>query len=116
MLIELSKWIFPQTGKFGESKFFFICSKNLRMDVLFQFLKETNRIGSIVASLATGPNPVTTTVIPSKSESLFLKLVSEKISTRMRGIALVSASIQKDLEPDTAKGLMSELMNMIEND
>ena len=75
-----------------------------------------NRIGSIVASLATGPNPVTTTVIPSRTESLFLKLISERISTRMRGIALVSANIKKDLEPDTAKGLMSELMDMIEND
>ena len=75
-----------------------------------------NRIGSIVASLATGPNPVTTTVIPSRTESLFLKLVSERISSRMRGIALVSAYIKKELEPDTAKGLMSELMDMIEYD
>ena len=76
----------------------------------------SNKIGSTVVSLATGPTPVTTTVIPSKTESLFLKLVAERISTRMRGIAIVSAFIQNTLKPDTAKTLMSEIMEMIEND
>ena len=76
----------------------------------------SNKLGSMVVSLATGPTPITTTIIPSRSESLFLKLVSERISTRMRGIALVSAFIQKPLEPNTAKGLMSEIMEMIENE
>ncbi|MFQ5496930.1 MAG: hypothetical protein ACE5DU_03490 [Nitrosopumilus sp.] len=75
-----------------------------------------NKIGSIVASLATGPTPVTTTVIPSRTESLFLKLVAERISTRMRGISLVSVFIQKELEPDIAKALMSDIMEMIENE
>lgn len=75
-----------------------------------------NKIGSMVVSLATGPTPITTTVIPSRTESLFLKLTAERISTRMRGIALVSTFIQKELEPDTAKALMSEIMEMIEND
>ena len=75
-----------------------------------------NKIGSMVVSLATGPTPITTTVIPSRTESLFLKLTAERISTRMRGIALVSSFIQKELEPNTAKALMSEIMEMIEND
>ena len=74
-----------------------------------------NKIGSMVVSLATGPTPITTTVIPSRTESLFLKLTAERISTRMRGIALVSTYIQKELEPSTAKALMSEIMEMIEN-
>ena len=76
----------------------------------------SNKIGSMVISLATGPRPVTTTIIPSRTESLFLKLVSEQISTKMRGIALVSAFIQKELSPSTAKGLMTEIMGMIENE
>ena len=76
----------------------------------------TNKIGSLVASLATGPTPITTTIIPSRSESLFLKLTAERISSRTRGIALVSTFIQKELEPNTAKALMSEIMEMIEND
>lgn len=76
----------------------------------------SNKIGSMVASMATGPTPITTTIIPSRTESLFLKLVAERVSTRMRGIALVSAFIQKELEPNTAKDLMSEIMEMIENE
>ena len=75
-----------------------------------------NKIGSMVASLATGPTPITTTIIPSRTESLFLKLVAEQISTRMRGVAIVSAFIQKQLEPSTAKGLMTEIIEMIQNE
>ena len=75
----------------------------------------SNKIGSMVISLATGPTPITTTIIPSRTESLFLKLTAERISSRMRGIALVSTYIQKELEPETAKALMSEIMEMIEN-
>ena len=75
-----------------------------------------NKIGSMVVSLATGPTPITTTVIPSRTESLFLKLVAERISTRMRGIAIVSTFIQKELEPNIAKALMAEIMEMIENE
>ena len=74
----------------------------------------TSKLGSMVVSLATGPTPVTTTVIPSKSDSLFLKLTAERISTRMRGIAIVSAFFQKELDPDTAKALMTEIMEMIQ--
>lgn len=76
----------------------------------------SNKIGSMVVSLATGPTPITTTVIPSRTESLFLKLVAERISTRMRGIAIVSTFIQKELEPNIAKALMSEIMEMMENE
>ena len=75
----------------------------------------TNKIGSMVVSLATGPTPITTTIIPSRNESLFLKLVAEQISTRMRGVALVSTFIQKELESTTAKALMSEIIEMVDN-
>lgn len=74
-----------------------------------------SKLGSMVVSLTNGQNPITTTVIPSKTESLFLKLISEKISTRMRGIAIVSAFIQKEIDPHTAKGLMAEIMEIIQN-
>lgn len=75
----------------------------------------SNKLGSMVVSLATGPTPITTTVIPSRSESLFLKLTAERISTRMKGIAIVSSFTQKELEPDTAKAIMREIMDMIQN-
>ncbi len=70
----------------------------------------------MTASLAGGPVPVTITIIPSKTESLFLKLAAERLSTRMRGIALVSVFVQRELGSDTAKALMSQMMEMIEDD
>lgn len=75
-----------------------------------------DRMGSMVASLATGPSPVTTTIIPSRADALFLKLVSERVSTRMRGMALVSAYLQKEADPVTAKALMGQIMEMVERD
>jgi len=75
----------------------------------------SSKLGSMVVSLTTGQNPITTTVIPSKSESLFLKLISERISSRMRGIAIVSIFVQKEIDPSTAKVLMTEIMEIIQN-
>ncbi len=81
------------------------------------FISEgADRIGSMTASLATGPAPVTITIIPSKTESLFLKLAAERLSTRMRGIALVSVFVQRGLGLDTAKALMGEMMEMVDGD
>ena len=76
----------------------------------------TDKLGSMVVSLAAGPSPITTTIIPSKTESLFLKLLADRISTRIRGIAIVSAYIRSELETDTAKLLMTEIVEIIQND
>ena len=77
--------------------------------------EDSNKLGSMVVSLSTGPTPVTTTIIPSRSESLFLKLTAERISTKMKGIAVVSSFIQKELEPNIAKTIMTEIMELIQN-
>ena len=74
-----------------------------------------DKLGAMVVSLALGPVPITTTVIPSKFESLFLKIMAERISTRIKGISIVSSFIQKELKPETAKALMSEIMEIIQN-
>ncbi|MCH8833530.1 MAG: hypothetical protein IIA81_04485 [Thaumarchaeota archaeon] len=73
------------------------------------------KLGSLVVSLSTGPTPVTTTVIPARTDSLFLKLTAERISTSTKGIAIVSAFIEKELNPETAKVIMSNITEMIQN-
>ncbi len=72
------------------------------------------KLGSMVVSLSIGQNPITTTVIPSKSESLFQKLVAEKLSSNIQGIAIVSTNLQKELDPDTAKVLMTDIMEIVQ--
>ena len=98
-----------------ESRTFFLQILKFENGYFVSVTEGTNKIGSMVVSLATGPTPITTTIIPSRNESLFLKLVAEQISTRMRGVALVSTFIQKELESTTAKALMSEIIEMVDN-
>ena len=98
-----------------ESRTFFLQIQKFENGYFVSVTEGTNKIGSMVVSLATGPTPITTTIIPSRNESLFLKLVAEQISTRIRGVALVSTFIQKELESTTAKALMSEIIEMVDN-
>ena len=73
------------------------------------------RLGSMVVSLISGPSPVTTTVIPSKFDSLFLKMTAERVASLSKGISVVSSNVQSELKPDAAKTLMSEIMEMVRN-
>ena len=106
---------FSQKAVNLESRTFFLQIQKFDNGYFVSVTEGTNKIGSMVVSLATGPTPITTTIIPSRNESLFLKLVAEQISTRMRGVALVSTFIQKELESTTAKALMSEIIEMVDN-
>jgi hypothetical protein len=74
------------------------------------------KIGGLTASIGTGSIPITTSIIPAKSESLFLKLMSEQISSIITGINIVSAFIPKELENKTAKILIDKIKEIIEND
>lgn len=99
-----------------ESRTFSIRIQKFENGYFISVTEGPDKLGSMVVSLMTGPVPVTTSVIPSRTESLFLKLVAERISSQMRGIALVSTFVQKQLDPAIAKGLMLEIMDMIENE
>jgi len=68
----------------------------------------------LTASIGTGSVPITTSVIPAKSETLFLKLISEQISSIITGINLVSVFIPKKLENKTAKTLIAKIKEIVE--
>ncbi len=73
------------------------------------------RIGSMAVSLGSGPAPVTTTVIPSRTDSLFLRLAAERVSSISRGVAIVSSNVQGELDPDSIKALMGGIIEMVKN-
>lgn len=98
-----------------EGRIFFLKIIQFENGYFVSVAEGSDKVGSMVVSLATSPTPITTTVIPSRSESLFLKLTAERISTRIKGIAIVSAFIQKELDSNTAKDIMTEIMDMIQN-
>jgi len=66
------------------------------------------------ASITSGPVPTSTIIIPSKKESLFLKLMSEQISSIIQGINIVSAFIPQELDTKTTKILMTKIKEIIE--
>jgi len=68
----------------------------------------------LTASIGTGTVPITTSIIPAKSESLFLKLMSEQLSSIITGINIVSAFIPKELENKTAKILIAKTREIVE--
>ena len=72
------------------------------------------KIGGLTASIGTGTIPITTSIIPAKSESLFLKLMSEQLSSIITGINIVSAFIPKELENKTAKILIAKTREIVE--
>ena len=71
------------------------------------------KIGGLTASIGTGTIPITTSIIPAKSESLFLKLISEQLSSIIKGINIVSAFIPKELENKTAKILIAKIREIV---
>ena len=72
------------------------------------------KIGGLTASVGTGTVPITTSIIPAKTESLFLKLMSEQLSSIIAGINIVSAFIPKELENKTAKTLIAKIKEIVE--
>ena len=73
-----------------------------------------DKIGGLLASLGTDSIPVSNTIIPAKSESLFLKLISERISSSIKGINIISTFIPQELDSKTANTLMSKIKEIVE--
>ncbi len=71
------------------------------------------KIGAMVVSIGSGARTSTVTVIPSKSESLFLKMVSERIASVTNGICIVSINIQRDLDLESMKKIMNEILEIL---
>ena len=75
--------------------------------------ENSQKIGSMVVSIGSGPTPTTVTVIPAKTDSLFLKLIAERLSTTVKGISIVCLFAQRELGNDAAKILMAKIMEMV---
>src|ERR671910_425252 len=72
-----------------------------------------DRIGSLTVSISSSNKTNTATVIPSKHNSMFINTVSERVSSMINGICLVSLYSVKQLNLDDMKAIMEEIMNII---
>ena len=71
------------------------------------------KIGAMIVSIGSGTRTSTAIVIPSKSDSFFLKMVSERVALSINGICVASLNTQKDLGLETMKVLMNEIMEIV---
>lgn len=76
--------------------------------------EESFRIGSVAASISSTGKVNTARVIPSRYDSMFATTLTERISTLINGVCLVSLHTKSQLELDDMKAIMGELMNIIE--
>ena len=70
----------------------------------------SENIGGMIVSINSGPVPSTSTIIPPKSEALFLKLISEKIAYVRQGMSLITGNFEKPLEKEATKQLMDIIL------
>ena len=72
-----------------------------------------NRIGSLTVSISSSNKSNTATVIPSRYNSMFINTISEKVSSMVNGICVVSLYNTKQLNLIDMKAIMGEIMNII---
>jgi hypothetical protein len=72
-----------------------------------------NRIGSLTVSIRSSNKSNTATVIPSRYNSMFINTISEKVSSMVNGICVVSLYNAKQLNLEDMKAIMGEIMNII---
>ncbi len=74
-----------------------------------------NKLGAMMLSVAAGPAPSSSEIIPIRQDSLFLKLVSQKIASEIKGLCIVSLHTQRELGPDSSKVLIEKITEAVRN-
>jgi len=97
-----------------ENRIFLVNMINFENGMIISISENSPKIGPMLISISSGPVPSTSIIIPTKSEELFLKLLAEKISAFLKGVCLVTANFEKDLDTETTKQLMHEIMGEIQ--
>jgi hypothetical protein len=71
------------------------------------------KFGATIISIGTGPTPSSSIIVPAKMDSLFLKLISQRVASQVRGLCIVSLSTQKELGTNAGKVLIEKIMEAV---
>jgi hypothetical protein len=71
------------------------------------------KLGGMIISIGSGPSPSSSEIIPTRQDSLFLKLVSQKMASEIRGLCIVSLSAKNDLGANTSKVLIEKITEAV---
>ena len=72
-----------------------------------------SRLGGMIISIGSGPSPSSSEIIPTRQDSLFLKLISQKMASEIRGLCIVSLSAQSELGAGPSKVLIEKITEAI---
>src|ERR687885_2931947 len=73
----------------------------------------SNALGSVSISISSSNKISTAKVIPGKLDSMFVHTISQRVSSMINGICLVSFHSTKQLQFEDMKAIMDEIMNLI---
>jgi hypothetical protein len=73
----------------------------------------SKRLGAMMISIGTGSTANTSTITPAKYDALFLKLVSQRIASEVRGLCIVSLLTQKELGSNAGKVLIEKIIQAV---
>jgi hypothetical protein len=71
------------------------------------------RLGGMMISIGTGPSTSSAEITPTRQDSLFLKLISQKMAAEIRGMCIVSLAAQKELGAGPSKVLIEKITEAI---
>ncbi len=74
-----------------------------------------NKLGAMMLSVAAGPAASSSEIIPIRQDQLFLKLLSQKIASEIRGLCIVSLFVQRELGPNASKVLIEKITEAVRN-
>lgn len=100
--------------KTDSQKSFYLKCISFENGLFISVAEGANRIGSLTISISSSNKTNTATVIPSKYNSMFINTVSERVSSMINGICLVSLHSVKQLNLNDMKAIMGEIMTIVE--
>jgi hypothetical protein len=71
------------------------------------------KFGATIISIGIGPSPSSSIIVPAKTDTLFLKLMSQKVASEIRGLCILSLSTQKELGTNAGKVLIERIMEAV---
>ena len=96
-------------------------NKNFSLTIIFYengcfitLSEEVNRIGSITISSSFKNKITSSKIIPNKFNSLFVESISQRISSMLNGICLISLYNKTVVDLDGMKIIMKEIIDTIE--
>ena len=75
--------------------------------------ENSDRIGSITISSSVSNKVTSAIIIPSKFNSIFINSIAQRISLMINGICLVSIYTKTQLDINSMKTIMGEILSMI---